>query len=118
MVKVYNAYAFEEDENKKRDTNRNSFKKIIQCYKIGYGEENGLAEYFVFEGDGLETKECKFNELDVAFKHLPPTYNEIHAQVIVNKPRFNNDELLLLFDRGNLCFGGTVSNNVLTVFTD
>lgn len=48
MVKVYNGYAFKEDENKKRDTNRNSFKKIIKCYKVGYGEENGLAEYFVF----------------------------------------------------------------------
>lgn len=118
MLKIYNGWAFEEDENKKRDINATIFIKLIDRCKVGYGEDNGSAEYFVFNGEYLETKECKFNELDVAFKHLPPTYDEIHAQVIVNKPRFNNDELLLLFDRGNLCFGGTDSNNVLTVFTD
>ncbi len=118
MLKIYNGWAFEEDENKKRDINANTFIKLIDRCKVGYGEDNGSAEYFVFNGEYLETKECELNELEVAFKHLPPTYNEIHAQVIVNKPRFNNDELLLLFDRGNLCFGGTVSNNILTVFTD
>lgn len=118
MIKVYKDWAFDEDEFKKRDINRDSFKQLIEHYKVGYGEENELSEYFVFDGEFLETKHCEFNELMVAFKRLAPTYNEIHAQVLVNKPKLSKDELLLLFDRGNLCFGGEALGCNLTVYTD
>ncbi|MFC6180332.1 hypothetical protein [Lactiplantibacillus daowaiensis] len=95
MIKVYKGWAFDEDEYKKRDINRESFKQLIERYKVGYGEENELSEYFAFDGEFLETKHCEFNELMVAFKRLPPTYNESHAQVIINKPRLEDDVICI-----------------------
>ena len=42
ILKIYNSWAFEEDENKKRDINANTFIKLIDRCKVGYGEDLSL----------------------------------------------------------------------------
>ena len=103
--KIYVGWAFTKDELDKRDSNRRIYDKLNEKYRIHrndlqFNPEVNQDDYDVIIG----RKAC--------YKHAE--YN-----IIKNKPNLSTDELLLLCDNGNLCFGGRKDGqHILTVWED
>lgn len=89
--KIYNGYVFTGNEKEKVKMNLDIYNELIKKYKV---EIN------------LDTKKIKnLDYLDLAIvrkaEYLRSTYN-----IIKNNTDLSTDEILLICDGGNLCFGG------------
>ncbi len=94
--KVYNGYAFEENAKENAKINYEIYEELKNKYKIG---DTNSFDW------GLNAKEYNLDDYDLFYIRIAKHY---HAEymVIKNNTDLTTDELLLIFDRGNLCFGG------------
>lgn len=91
--RIYNGYAFSENELDKRDINYRIYRELTQKYKILYKNQ-----YKQYTSEELATYDLIFTR---SACYLHSTYT------VLKKPEnITDEELLLIFDKGNLCFGG------------
>ena len=88
---IYNNYAFTENEKEKAKINLAIYKKLIKKYKI-------------------EIKLCTsdFKNLDIVDLAIVRNACYLHStyNIIKNSTNLSTNEILLICDKGNLCFGG------------
>lgn len=92
--KIYNGYAFSENELLKRDMNMKIHDQLIAGHRI-YRSDNGR----------LEMHEDDFINYDIIIERSPG-YNHAVYNVLKNSPMLSDDELMLICDGGSLVFGG------------
>ena len=94
--RIYNSWAFSENEDKKAEINKQIHKELISKYKV-------------YRNDMKLNPAVDADLYDVVIGRKAG-YNHAEYKVIKNKPNLNNLELLLLCDGGLLCFGGSHIN--------
>ena len=100
-IGVYSNYAFSEDAKKKAELNRESYIRLKDKYKIlKYSEQRDSEDF------------------DIIFRFCGPEYHSFSYIVEKNTPSLTDHELALICDNGNLCFGYSINNNKITIFTD
>jgi hypothetical protein len=100
-IGVYSNYAFSNDSQKKAEINRESFIRLKDKYNIlKYSEERNNEEY------------------DIILRFCGPEYHSFSYIVEKNGPSLTDHELALICDNGNLCFGYTVEDRRIVIFTD
>lgn len=103
--RVYNGYAFSENEGEKARINYSIHKELTERHDvyrddIRFNPEVNLDEYHVVIG-------------------RKPGYAHAVYNIVKNEPNLSTNELLLLCDGGNLCFGGSrISDTELRVSED
>ena len=102
--KVYTCWAFDEDAAKKRRINEDIYDELQD--KVRY----------IYKGDKCTTDDLlNFCCLEC----IGSGYANMKYRVLSNPYNFSNDELALLADRGNLCFGYRMQDsNVVVVYID
>lgn len=88
--KVYNSWAFSSNESEKAKINMEIYKELTSEYKIF---QAGSGSYNIDDYDLVYTR--------------TPGYNHAIYTIIKNETKTNTSDLLLIFDDGNLCFGGS-----------
>ena len=103
--KIYNGYAFTENEAEKSKSNRQAYENLKEKYKV-------------YRSDIRFTPEVNQDDYDVIIGRQAK-YKHAEYNIIKNTPNLSTDELLLLCDNGRLCFGGRkVNDYILTVSED
>lgn len=98
--KVYNEWAFTEHAQEKGRINFEIYKELVNKYAVLFGTPQNEDDF------------------DVVVQR-ERGYNHSLYTVIKNKPNLSDDELMLIFDGGNLCFGGQkISDNLYRVNED
>lgn len=95
--KIYSPWAFTENEKEKFKINYEIFKELKQKYKI-YRNDTQI--------DLVDGVDLNFDDYDVIIGRKP-CYCHGKYKIYKNTPELSNDELALLCDGGNLCFGYT-----------
>lgn len=85
--KVYEDWAFSENEDEKAKINMQIYKEICNKYRIS-----------------RSSCECNFDDYDLVFDRIPG-YNHSEYYIKKNVTCLTQDELALVCDEGNLCFG-------------
>lgn len=100
-IGVYSNYAFSEDAKKKAELNRESYIRLKDKYTIlKYSEQRNSEDF------------------DIILRFCGPEYHSFSYIVEKNTPSLTDHELALICDNGNLCFGYSINNNKITIFTD
>lgn len=98
--KIYPNWAYAENQYKKRDINTEIYKELEQKYKINkYASEN-------------------IEEYDIAFEFNGFGYANKSFKILSNKAGLSSDELALIADDGNLCFGYKRTGNIIKIYID
>jgi len=101
--KIYSPWAFSENEREKGDINHEIYQEI-----------RGKAEVVCkLEKITDEMKKEKAYMLD--YKH---GYAHTDYKILSNPNSLTTLQLALICDGGNLCFGHSLSGNIITIFTD
>ena len=103
--RVYNHWAFSENAMERRDINYEIYKELTNKYKI------------TLLGQSNEEKNI-LNKNDIVIQFIVVDYACNVFKVIKNEPNLTMDELALICDNGNLCFGYRYNGNVIRVYTD
>lgn len=102
--KIYSDYAFTAEHQQKADINYEIYKELKEKYKISITTLGSLYKVNQSAFDVVLTrKQC---------------YNSSKYRVFKNAPPLTTEELALICDGGNLCFGYTASGITITVFED
>ena len=97
--KVYSPWAFTKDEMEKRDMNNTIYNELCEKYKISSSSVDNIDDY------------------DIVLRRTPG-YNHSTYEVIKNTTDLSQDELALICDNGNLCFGYRCDNNIFIIYID
>ena len=107
--KIYSDWAFSESESEKAHINLEIYKELKQTYKVYIND----IKFILKDGEDVN-----FNDYDVIIGRKP-CYNHGEYKIYKNKPNLSAEELALLCDEGNLCFGySTMGENGIYVFED
>ena len=98
--RIYNGWAFSKNEDEKCKINKKIYLELCKKYKI------------------LEVAECavitpeQISNNDIVYSRTP-CY--LHSEYYLYKAPtdITTNELLLIFDEGNLCFGGRKINDIM-----
>lgn len=90
--KVYSSWAFSKNESEKCKMNCEIYKELKSKYKI-------KCKYF------NESLEKLINDYDIIYEYSSHSYRRTSYVILKNGPNLSNDELALIVDEGNLCFG-------------
>lgn len=97
--KVYVSWAFSENENEKMKINHKIYEDLNKKYKISYNSKDNQDEF------------------DLIISRTPAHHHSLH-RIIKNSTSLSRDELALVCDRGNLCFGYTMEGQQFYIFED
>lgn len=107
--KIYSQWAYTENEREKARINREIYNELKRKHKVYiHGSKRHLKDKI----------DINFDEYDVV---IGRNACYLHGEYMVHKnaPKLSNDELALLCDSGNLCFGYKKSGvNEFYVFED
>ena len=105
--KVYNGWAFKENEQEKGKINREIYKELQSKYKILKVSDIGHVQPNIEE----------LNDYDIVYSRKACyLHGEYRIYKCPDEVAF--DELSLICDQGNLCFGSSGTKKYLTVFED
>lgn len=104
--KIYSSWAFTENEREKSNSNNKAYKELKEKYIIKQK----------YEFDKMEIAEQA--DVDVVFGRAGGGYGHSLYKIYKNKPQLSNLELALICDSGNLCFGHSVFNGMIKIYTD
>lgn len=103
--KIYNGWAFTENEVEKGKMNWSIYQELTKKYKI-------------YRDDMVLNPDVNLKDYDVVIGRKAG-YAHADYNILKNGPGLSHDELLLLCDEGNLCFGGRFDGeNRLSVSED
>lgn len=94
MSTIYNSWAFTKDEAMKQDQNKLVYKDLVDKYKVCRYPE-GTTDY---------------DEYDIVIRRTAE-YLKSSYELLKCTPDLTEDEILLICDQGNLCFGGMYYSN-------
>lgn len=103
MSEIYTAYAFTGNELEKGKKNRETYKEICEKWRIL------VRDYSVNEID-----ESNF---DLIIKRKPEYLHSV-CKIIKNNTDLTLDEIALVCDSGNLCFGYKMQGDDFYIFED
>lgn len=106
--KVYPEYAFTANESEKAKINREIYNELKEKYKI-YRRDTKMQLT-----DGTD---CDFSQYDIVIGRQAG-HNHALYKIYKNAPKLARDELALICDCGNLCFGYTMQGELFYVFED
>lgn len=95
--KIYSSFAFKGNEKEMMKINRSIYEELCEKYKIS----NSLEKY------NSETKKMEtinFDDYDLIYERKAG-YKHADYYLRKNNTKLSSDELALIFDDGNLCFG-------------
>lgn len=110
--KVYSSYACEENEREKEKINHDIYNELEKKYKIAgtYLERN--------KHTNMIEPAVNQDEYDLVYTRKAE-YGRAEYTIHKNETDLTNDELALIFDKGDLCFGYMKrSDNIFYVFED
>lgn len=110
--KVYSSYAFKENEREKMKINREIYEELKSKWKIAstYLKRN--------EQTNLMEPAVNIDDYDLVYIRKAG-YGHGEYTIYKNETDLKDDELALIFDGGNLCFGyAKKSSNFFYVFED
>lgn len=90
--KIYSPWAFTTNEFEKRNMNYEIYEELKRKYKI---KKKSI----------MESLEELSKDYDVIYQRSSTAYGFTDYTVLKNGPNLSTDELALLVDDGNLCFG-------------
>ena len=99
--KIYSRWAFTENEKEKSKINREIYKNLKEKYRV-YRHDLKI--------DIVDGVDVDFNDYDIIIGRKPG-YHHSNYKVIKNEPKLSNEELALICDSGNLCFGYRYEGN-------
>lgn len=109
--KVYSSWAFKEHEQEKSKINHQIYDELKNKYKIS----NSLQKY---NSETKQMEDINFDDYDLVYERIAG-YNHADYYIKKNTTDMTADELALIFDHGNLCFGyNKESENHYYVFED
>lgn len=108
--KIYKAWAFTDNESEKRDINNLIYKELSEKYKISYS----LRRYNPTL-KGME--DISFDDYDIVLNSTSG-YGHTKYRIVKNNTKLSRDELALICDRGNLCFGYRMEGSAIVVHED
>lgn len=103
--KVYSSWAFSKDELEKLNMNYEIYKELKSKYKI-------KCKYF------NESLEKLTDDYDIIYECSSHSYGCTSYVVLKNGPNLSNDELALIVDEGNLCFGYDLIKGRTSLYID
>lgn len=106
--KVYSAWAYTENSDEKVQINQKIYKELRDKVKIGYRDSK--IKGMNISKDDLQNYCC-----------LVPCgrgYGNVQYQIISNPHNLSNDEIALVADGGNLCFGYRAVGSTIVIYTD
>lgn len=97
--KVYSSYAFKEDEREKSRINHEIYKELMEKWRISSSKD-------FYDPEAKECKQVNFDDYDLIYTRKA---GHAHGEYTIHKNHtdLSADELALIFDGGNLCFGYT-----------
>ena len=98
--KVYDGWAFSKDEEEKAKINREIYQDILNKYKVSTNRKDQDTPSF-----------------DIVLVRTPG-YNHSTYSVVKDTTGLTQDEIALVCDSGNLCFGYTMEGKQFYVFED
>ncbi len=105
MNKVYSPWAFTANEDEKRHSNTRLYKELCEKYRVARRMWD-------------DSRTLNLDDYDVVI-YRTARYLRSEYRIAKNAPALSNDELALLCDQGNLCFGHKVERNgIITVWED
>lgn len=104
MGKVYVEWAFKENEQEKAKVNRETYKEINEKWRINRHED-------------FNQSEINEEDFDLIIERTAG-YNHATYRIIKNETDLTQDEIALVCDGGNLCFGYTMKGSIFYVFED
>lgn len=105
--KVYSSYAFEENEVEKMQINRTIYNELKAKYKI----------IKVSDIDHKEPSKEELEKYDIVYSRKA-CYAHGEYRIYKCPDEITLDEIALICDDGNLCFGYKGNRNYLSVFED
>lgn len=113
--RVYSPWAYTENDFEKREVNKAIYNELINKYKI---TNNITRNYQMYNSKTYSFEPANLDNYDIAFSYVGSSCGNIVYQIIKNAPNLSNDELALLCDEGNLCFGHVNNGSYIRIFTD
>ena len=108
---IYKRWAFDSLAQDMAANNMDELKKLQDKYKIHYG----LSEYNP-EKESFEY--INQDDYDIVYYITAHGYGYNEYYITKNKPNLSKDELALICDGGNLCFGYADYGNTIKIYTD
>jgi len=109
--KITSKWAFADNPREKGKINYQVYLDLMDKYRVWSG---GVKKY-VGKGQYEPIDQDKY---DVIYECVGTGYGTKRYRINKNAPRLTKDELALICDGGNLCFGYRSSGNEITVYTD
>ncbi len=109
--RVYSSYAFKEDEREKSKINHEIYEELKERYRISSSRDRY----------NMETKQrepINFDDFDLVYERKA-CYHHGEYTILKNETGLSSDEIALILDGGNLCFGYTRQReNFFYIFED
>lgn len=106
--KIYSPWAFTGNEDEKAASNRQIYEKLMKEYRV-YRHDSKI--------DLQDSVDCNFADYHIVIGRKAG-YGHALYKIRKNRPYLSNDELALLCDQGNLCFGYEMQGDMIKVFED
>ncbi len=106
-IKIYESWAFTENEMEKFEINKEILKELKQKYKICK----------VSDADHKEPTQEQLNDNDIVYSRKA-CYNKGDYKIYKCPDEVSVIEMALICDGGNLCFGYIGNKNHIEVFED
>ena len=109
--KTYPKWAFSENEKEKAQINREIYKELCSKYRISdYPTAYNAAEKKAFAYQFPD-------DYDIILDRTPGFHHSTYA-VVKNNTNLSRDEIALICDKGNLCFGYSMKGSQYYIFED
>ena len=108
--KVYSSWAFKENESEMAKINHEIYKELKEKYRIAKSPRK-------YNPDTKQMEDVNFDDYDIVLEGSPG-YGHCLYTLHKNNTNLSNDELALICDDGNLCFGYMMQCGKIRVSTD
>lgn len=108
--KIYSPWAYTVNEDEKQKMNMEIYNDLLNKYKVSKTSKTYNRETRCWENIDLDN-------YDVVVEHSHDGYAHTVYRVVKNDPNLSTDELALICDGGNLCFGYDMRGGIC-IYTD
>lgn len=109
--KIYNSWAYQANETEKNMMNSAIYDELVTTHRIARSSKKYNAQKKCFEDINLD-------DYDVVVENSGVGYGHTLYKIVKNAPKLSNDELALICDEGNLCFGYAMRSGRICIYTD